>query len=415
MYKTFNKIAKNSLILIFGSLINQFLVLIVGLASANYLGPEFYGILALSGSINIIFIFIIELGLHNYVTREVALDQSLDQYFLSRIIALKAIMSLILIILIFLLLKLLNYSLIIIEITLITTFAYILNSYVFSIYSIIQAKEEMKYISSGYILQGFFIFIGTSMAIINNYNIYVFAIVPLIANGIILAYALFLVKLKYNLTIFKFSIDKKFVIHLRKAIPFGITSILVLIYLWSNSIWISLFHGEELLGIFNIAVKLFFATFIISQGINMTIYPILTTEDKKSNNSLEKIYTNLIKSMLVISMLLTTVLIIFAPVLIKFLLNPVFNRSILVLQIISLSLPFIFVRGVFERYLDISKNQHLVTISYAIGVIVNLFLNAIFIYFFEIEGAAYSLVVTDIVIFSLTFYYYKKLKSKRNH
>ena len=68
-----------------GSGINQFLVLLIGLFSARYLGPNQYGIIALASAINIIFIFFIGLGLHHYVTRQVARDISNMGYYYSGI------------------------------------------------------------------------------------------------------------------------------------------------------------------------------------------------------------------------------------------------------------------------------------------------------------------------------------------
>lgn len=408
MENTYNKIVRNSIILLIGSLINQFFILLIGLWSAKFLGPENYGILSLASSINFIFIFFIELGMHQYLIRETAKDYTTTQYYISGILNLKIVLSLFLFLVTYILLKLSGYDELITNIVLITSITYIVNSFVFCLYAVIQAKQDMTYIAYGYIGQGILIFIGIFLSINNNWNIYIFAFVPLIANLIILLYIVILVKFKYKLNLFKISIKKRFLYEVKKAIPFGVTGLLVVIYLWSNSIWISLFHGENQVGIFNASLKIIFAFFVVSLAINMTIYPILSNAVTSNPITIKRLYNNLTKIMGIISILLMLITYFSAPFLVNILLGNFYIRSIFILQLLSLIIPFVFIRSVYERFLDVSGNQHLVTLSYFIGAVVNLLLNIILIYFFEIEGAALSLLITDFIIFVFIYYFYKK-------
>ena len=197
--------------------------------------------------------------------------------------------------------------------------------------------------------------------------------------------------------------------HFQQAIPFGITSLFVTVYLWSPSFWISIFHDETLVGYFNASFKIVFAFFTISQGINMTIFPLLSNLFMINKITTKRVFYTQLKIMSVISILLTSGLIIFANPLINLFLGEKFIQSVFVLQILSLVIPFVFIRSSFERVLEITGHQSKETISYGIGVTIGLFFNIVLISSYGITGAALAMVLTDAIIFISTLYQVKKI------
>lgn len=404
------KLFKNSLILILGSGINQFLVLLAGLLSARYLGPYQFGIITLASSLNIIFIFFIEIGFHNYLIRQVARNFSTASYFYSGLLWFKTIILIPLFFFVLFFMMLFQYDLLVIEITMITTFSYIINSYVYSFYSMIQAHSEMKFIAFGYITSGFLTFIGILTSVILKADIFAFVVIPLTVNSILFFYSLLTIRRRYslvlqNITMFKVFINK----HLPEAIPFGITGLFVTFYLWSPSFWISFFHNETSVGYFNASFKIVFAFFIISQGINMTIFPLLSNLFMVDKIETKKVFFNQIKIMTFLSIILTATLIVSASTLVHLFLGESYTKSIIILQILSFIIPFVFIRSAFERVLEITGHQSKETISYGIGVLLGMFLNVSFIYFFEIIGAAIAMVLTDAIIFLSMLYQGRKV------
>ena len=410
MVLNLNSLSKNSLILMIGSGINQFLILLVGIFSARYLGPLDYGIISLAASLNVIFIFFIVLGLHHYVIREIARDNSTVSYFYSGLIWLKILLFIPLLIFVFLFMTLLGYNKLIVFVTTITTGSFVLNSFVYGFYAIIQAHNDMKYISVGYIITGVLTFIGITFSILLKTDIYAFVFIPLIVNAVIFLSSLIFINLRYNLKIENIYMIKEFIkIHLHKAIPFGITGLFVTFYIWSGSFWISFFHGEDLVGYYNVAFRIIFATFIVSQGVNMTAYPALSSLVFQDKLATKRLFQNQIKILGFLSLLISIFIFIFSDLLIHILLGGQYTKSIVILQILVLIIPFVFIRSSFERLLEVTGNQINVMISYALGSFINLLLNLTLIYCFAIIGAAIALVLTDFIIFLTILYFSKKI------
>ena len=393
-----------------GSGINQFLILLIGLFTARYLGPKDYGIISLASSINIIFIFLMVLGFHHYITREVARDPTTASYFFSGMIWLKIIILIPLLIIVFAFMSLLGYNSLIINITIITTGSFIVNSFNSSFYAIVQAKNDMKIIASGNAITGILTFIGISIIIVLKADIYAFVFVPLCINALMFIGLLITIFIKYHLVLDNIFLVKSFFkTHILKAIPFGITGLFVVFYMWEEFFWISLFHGEEMVGYYNVAFSLVTATFIVSQGVNMAVYPILSNLYLRDNSSVKHLFNTQIKIMSILSILIVVFMCIFANNLINVLLGHQYTKSIIILEILVFIIPLVFIRSAFERLLEITGNQAKVTISYGFACIVNLILNILLIYYFDVIGASFTLIITEVVIFVITFYYTRKI------
>ena len=404
-------LSKNSLIITIGSGINQFLVLLVGLFSARYLGPNQYGIIALASSLNIIFIFFISFGLHHYITREIAKDTSISGYFYSGIIWLKIILFIPLIVSVYCFMVIFGYNSLIINITLLTTISFIINNFVYGFYAVIQGYNDMKFIALGYSANGFLIFFGILYFILERSSIYAFVLVPLFSNILVLIYVLSVVNIKYKLRFLRiFMIEEFLKRHFFQALPFGITGLFVTFYMWSGSFWISIFYNEELVGYFNAAFRIVVATFIVSQGVNMSIYPILSNQFyQKDRNAIKYLFHNQLKILSFASILIAFIFFFLANFIIQIFLGPQFTKSIPILQIMVFIIPLVFIRSSYERLLEITGHQIQVTISYGIGSLIGLLLDIVFIYYFSIIGAAFALMLTDFTIFCLDFYQFKKI------
>jgi len=209
--------------------------------------------------------------------------------------------------------------------------------------------------------------------------------------------------------------DLRFIINsLPVALPFGITGIFVTIYLWSPSIWLSIFVGETSVGIFNVAFKLIFALFAISQAINMAFYPLLSRIYVSDPISVQNYFNKHMKIMIVFSIPLTFGTIFLAEDIILFIVGRAFYDSILVLQVIVLIIPLVFIRSTFEQILIVSSNQRLVTRAYGYGMGIGIISAIILINFIDILGASSSLLLADILISIVLLFYVIKNYNKLN-
>ena len=123
--------------------------------------------------------------------------------------------------------------------TLFTTFSLLF-------YSVFQAYEKMEYQSIGTILSSALLLIGVFVAIHFKFNIVSFSFIYLSSGASILIYALFIYSQKISLPKMKFDINQwKSLI--KESWPFAVTGNSINLYLWIDTIILSLIQNLKLL------------------------------------------------------------------------------------------------------------------------------------------------------------------------
>ncbi len=281
----------------------------------------------------------------------------------------------------------LNYALII-------GFTIIIKSYEV-LFSYFESKSLSKYIvisqSLSLLIISVLIFILINLNFSIKYIYYCFLIDSLIIFSLINFFYF------RNVKKFTFSINLKIIQKtLNKSFPVLLSIISIVIYMRIDQIMINLLLSENDVGIYSVSVRIVEMFHFIPKIIMVSYLPVLLIT-KKYNNELIKINSLLFK----ISLLIIFFILISEKFITLILFGQMYLESILTTTILSFSLIFVFF-GVINEHWYITKNlQKYYALNVFLGAITNVILNYFLIPVYGISGAAYSTILTYLLIIFL--------------
>lgn len=195
---------------------------------------------------------------------------------------------------------------------------------------------------------------------------------------------------------------------LKTASPLMFSGFLVYMINWTDIIMLGLMVDEKQVGIYNIAYKIGTIGFLVIVSISTIITPkIASLYGENKMDELKKLINNSTRLIAALSFPIVVVLIIMNQFILSF-----FGQEALAggmtMIIISLGVLFNAVTGNVDQVLNMTNNQGILRNIIAVCFFVNVILNFILIPQYGIEGAAYSSLITNILINLLSVYYMKK-------
>lgn len=407
LMNTIQRISKNISILFVSQILTYILGFLTLAYTARYLGVAGYGTLSFALAFTQIFSVLMDLGLNTFTIREVARKKSLAEDYVANISLIKVILGAITFFLIITMVHILGYNLQTIQIVAFIALYTIFFAFSQLFYAVFQANEKMEYPSLGNIISSILLFIGVFTAIHYGFNIYQFSHIYAFTGAIILIYAVLMYSWRFNLPKIKFEWSMwKYL--MKKAWPFAITGISINLYLYIDSIILSLFQGQEAVGFYNAAYRLIVVLLFIPIIFNNALFPLMSQYFISSKESLNYTFDKLFKIMILIGFPLATGTVIISNQLIILIYGTQYVGAVIVLQILIWSTFLIFARSPFERLLESSDKQLSVTKIFILGAIFNTILNIIVIPQFSYVGAAIITVLTDILVLGLLIFTVKK-------
>ena len=190
-----------------------------------------------------------------------------------------------------------------------------------------------------------------------------------------------------------------------KSFPVLLSIISIVIYMRIDQVMINLLLSEKDVGIYSVSVRIVEMFHFIPKIIMVSYLPILlisknyTFELIKINSLLFKLSILVIFFIFALSKYITSILF-----------GEIYMESVLTTILLSISLIFVFF-GVANEHWYISKNlQKYYALNVFIGAITNIILNYFLIPSFGISGAAYSTILTYLLIIFLFDIFNKKTR-----
>ena len=391
------KIAKNTLFLLVSQIISYILAFFYMIYIARYLGADGFGTLSFAIAFTGIFSILADLGLNTLTVREIARDKSLTGKYFSNVVLMKTFLAVLTFGLMAVIINLLGYPQEVINVVYFVALYSILTTFYGIFNSIFQAYEEIEYQSIGQVISNVLMFTGVLIGIYYAFNVLGFAFIFFISSVISLIY-IFLVyiwkfphyKMQINWSFWKSTI--------KEALPFGLTGISGMVYTYIDSVMLSLFQGNEVVGWYNAAYRLILALLYIPITINITLFPSMSQFHISSKDSLNLITEKYFKLMVITGIPLGAAVTILADNLIILIFGYGYLQSIVALQILIWTTVFTFIGAAFIRLLEATNRQLIMTKVSAICVVVNIVLNLILIPSFSYVGASIATVVTEIIL-----------------
>ena len=400
---TVRRIAKNTLVLLIAQIVSMGLGFFYIMYTARYLGAEGFGVLSFGLAFTGIFSVFTDLGLSQLTVREVARDKTLASKYIGNIMTMKLFFVFLTLVLIIFFINILEYPKNTVYVVYFLSASIILNGFIQSFKSIYQAYEKMEYVSLFNILNTIFLLAGVLIAINQKFNVIAFAAIYFISSFIILILNIFVLQIKF--TKFSFLMEMDFwKTTLKEALPFGLSSIFVVIYFYIDSVMLSLMKSDEVVGWYNASYKLVYILLFIPAVYFSSIYPVMSNLFINSKDTLKFLYSTSLKYMLILGALMGISTVILADEIILLIYGTEYQPSILALMILIWAVFFSFLAHAPMYILNSTNKPVIYTKVVFIGMIVNVIMNLILIPKYSLNGASVATVFTEFLGFILLYF-----------
>ena len=407
---TIRAIARNTLVLLVGQIINILLTYFYTIYTARYLGAEGFGILSFAIAFTGISCLLADLGLSVLITKEVSRNNLLAGKYVGNILAIKIILAIITLGFTVITINFLGYPFKTVLVVYLITFSTIFSSFTSFFNSIYQAFQKMEYISVSTILHSVLMFTGTVIAISKSLDIIFFASIYFLVNLIIFGYSLCTCIWKFLIP--KIEVDLSFWKNLIKdSIPFWMTSVFVIIYFRMDIIMLSIMKGEEVVGWYAASYRLIDGLSVIPGVFISVIFPIFSKYYVDSKSSLEIAFRKSLKFITLIAIPIGIGTTILSNEIIMFIYGNGYVPSASALKILIWASVLSFINMTPSTLLNTTNKQKTLMIFTFIGAILNMVLNYLLIPSFSYKGAGIATVITEFVVGLLMLYQIQKTQN----
>jgi O-antigen/teichoic acid export membrane protein len=404
-----NIIAKNTVFVTLGNLALKALNFLFTVYVVRSLGDERFGqysiVLAFVG----IFQIFAELGVSQYVRREIARDKSKTEEYVWNLMAIRVILALVGIGTITSVAAAVGYAPELVLGIFIYTFGFLLSAIDMPLDTVLWANERMDYLTLMNVLSqvvfitfgGLFLFAG-----LNFIWLIVASLLSIIPRIVVSVLAI----RKHGLLKMRFPIKPRIWYPLiRSGIPFGLISLALTIDYSVDTLMLERFVSDNEVGWYNVAYRLSLSLIIFFSGFSVAMVPSLSRTYVEDKKAVERWYYRSVKFIILSSLPLAVGGMIVSTPLIQFLFTEEFTPSAMALKIIIWDVPFVMFASFCGNMTTVVAEEKTAARVYIISAVANVVLNLIFIPRFGFLGAAATTVATDLII-SIQFYFLLKRK-----
>lgn len=396
---------KNAFSLASAELVTKFLAFLLVIYIARELGEVEFGKYAFALSFTLLFAFLSDVGLTQLTIREVAKRKEDAQKYLGSISAIKLILSILTIALVVVAINLLGYPQETVLAVYIAGGYSVINSFNQFLCSFYRAFEQMEYELATRVIEKIIIFSLAITFLLLGHGVIAVVSSFLIGSLIRLGISVFFVVTRYAKP--QFNLDRQFIWTLfTQALPFGLTTLFVVIYFKIDTVMLSMMVGDAAVGHYNASYNIIEGLIALVAGsFGGVIFPMLSKNFTHSAEKLKKLYLQSFQIILIVGIMIFVFVELFSSYIIGILYGPEYQISALVLQIQIIAFLIICVSTVTSTLLNSASMQRIVAIGTGLGALLNVTLNYVLIPQYSLFGAAWATVITELFGFSLYFYY----------
>lgn len=403
-----SNIAKNTSYLTLALVIQKVISFTYFTLLARYLGPADLGKYYFAISFTTIFAIFIDLGFSNVLTREVAKDQKQSAYWLGNILTLKVPLSILTAGAVFLMIRALGYDGLTRTLVYVSCLSMILDSFTYTFFAISRGFHNLKYESiSSVVFQLIVLIIGYGALLLGRGLVAAVGALA-IASLYNFLYSWTIVRKKIGVAV-KFFYDLPTIkLILRISWPFAAYAIFQRLYVYLDSVLLSVLAGDEQVGLYQVAFKIIFALQFLPMAFTASLYPAMSAYWQTNRQQLAVSFERAINYLLIISLPIIVGAVLLADKIVL-LFKEGYGGATLPLQISMVSLVFIFLNFPIGSLLNACDRQRRNTFNMAIVTALSVLLNFIFIPRWQAIGASLTVLITNALMFALGIYWVKKI------
>jgi len=400
-------IVKNIGFLYNGEIIGQILTLILVIVISRQLGDVGLGKYSFAFSFAAIFLLFADFGLPTLITKEVAKNRKLAEEHLSKTFTLKFILNFLTLIVTIIAIYALKKDSETVLLVLIASIAMFFYNFAGIFRSMLQAYEIMKY---EVIAKAAERTIAASLGIyllLKGYGIFALFITLLASNFVyyILLHYFSAKKISSIKIAFDFKYWKKTI---KSSFPFWLTIIFVSFYVRIDTIMLGFMKDYASTGWYNAAYRIIDVFVRILFLPIIAVFPALSKFHKVSVPKTTLLYEKSFYYMMVLSVPVVTGLVMLSQKIILAVYGSQFVNSIIALKILGFALFFTSLNYLMGYLLNSIDKQKLFTITTGTATVLNILLNLFLIPIYGYIGAGIATVASEIVNFSMLYYFTRK-------
>ena len=276
-----------------------------------------------------------------------------------------------------------------------------------TIMRIFQARNEFKIISFLIFVNAILLFLPVVYLYISKSGLEKYVIALLFASFISCFIYIFIYSQKESIKnlISLPRMDKKI---LMSSFPFFVSGLMAYVYMQSDILMLSFMKGTVEVGRYAVATTLIFAAYLLPTVLYNSFLPKLAAVFGE-RKELNYFYNQFLILTLVLTLPPAVLLFVFSEEILKFIYTYKYVDSKYILKILAIVFLFHSLCFVFGAVITASGNQSLRSKTQILAAITNILLNVIFIPLYGAEGAAFTTAMTEVIIFSLYWYFSRKL------
>lgn len=367
---------------------------------ARALGPEDLGKYYFAISFASIFSILIDLGLTNVLTREIAKAKSQANNYFGAILAIKLPLSVVTGLFIIIAANLFGYA----ELTKIliyfSTVCVILDSFTATFFSVSRGFHNLSFESIASVLfQIIVLIIGVAVLKLN------LGLKWLMGALLLASIFNFIYSLYVAIGIFKLSLKpiynpKLIKLILKISISFGLFSVFQKVYTYFDTVLLATLAGDYYVGLYQVAFKIINAIQFLPLAFTASLYPAMSAYWASNRNQLSITFERAMNYLIIIALPISIGIAILADKIVL-IFKSGFQGAVLPLKISIIALLFMFTAYPIGSLLNACDKQKINTINMAITVAFSIILNLLLIPKFQAVGASLAVLISSILMLAL--------------
>ena len=383
---------------------------------ARAIGPADLGKYYFAISFTSIFGIFIDLGQSSILTREVAKRPDESSRLFSSVFLMKLPLAVLSILAVFSLINFSSYPEITRQLVYLSMFCMALDSFTLTFFAISRGFHNLKYESLASVIFQLIVFLVVLAVLKFNLGLVWLMLSLVLASLYNFIFSFYILKNKWKLKI-NWRPDKILIKSiLLLSLPFAVYAIFQRVYMYFDSVLLSLLSGDHQVGIYQIPFKIIFALQFLPLAFVASLFPALSSYWQNNREQLAVTFERAMNYLIIISLPISVGGVILADKIIV-IFKSGYSDAILPLQITMAAVIFMFLNFPVGSLLNACDRQKTNTINMGIALAAGVILNLILIPRLEAAGASLTALLTNLLMFVLgmwvvpriTKYDYKKI------
>jgi len=403
------RITKNTTYLTLAFIGQKLLALFYFVIIARVVGAEDLGKYTFALAFTTLFAVLADIGLSQSLIRESAKKPEKEQSYFSAVLCTKILLGVATYGLVFLAINFMGYPAQTKAMVYIAGIVMLLDSLTLSFWALFRGRQILKYEAIGIFVNQILIIISGLTILYFKFSL-VFLMIPFVFGSLwnfLFSATLIrkILKLKFS-----FRLDKKvFKFLFGIAVPFALIAIFMRVYTYLDSVLLSSLAGDRALGYYSVAYKIPFALQVLPAAVGAAIFPAFSEYYVSMRARLKDIFDKAMAALLIIAVPMGFGLFSVAEKVIDRFYGAEYSPAILVLQILSFGLIFLFLGFPLGALLNACDRQKLNAVLVGLTMCLNVVLNIILIPQFQYVGAAIAFLISHFFLFCMALFFARQI------